>query len=64
MMATKKPAAAAPAQRLRDLHPNIRREVDRARAGIAVEKVKISDAKARIEEHQANIDKLKGNNGD
>lgn len=46
--------------RLRDLHPTVRREVDRSRAAIAVERVKIADSRARIEEHQANVDKLKG----
>lgn len=49
-----------PTKRLRDLPPETRREVERSRANIAVEKVKISDARARIDEHQANIEKLKG----
>lgn len=46
--------------RIRDLPPERRREVERAKASIAVEKVKINDAKAKIEEHQANIRTLKG----
>lgn len=47
-----------PSRRLRDLPPETRREVERAKANIAVEKVKVSDSKAKIEEHQAQIDKL------
>lgn len=48
-------------RRIRDLPPEVRREVDRAKAKIAVEKVKVADSKAVIEEHQAQIEKLKGN---
>lgn len=48
-------------RRIRDLPPEVKREVERAKAGIAVEKVKVNDSKAKIEEHQALIEKLKGN---
>lgn len=48
-------------RRIRDLPPETRREVERAKANIAVEKVKISDSRAKVQEHQANIERLKGN---
>lgn len=47
-------------RKLRDLPPETRLEVERSRAKIAAEKVKIGDSKAEIREHQANIEKLKG----
>ena len=55
-MATRK----SDSRRVRDLPPETRREVERAKANIAVEKVKVSDSRAKIEEHQANISRLKG----
>lgn len=47
-------------RRIRDLPPETRREVERSRAAIAVEKVKVNDSRAKIEEHQAMIARLKG----
>lgn len=46
--------------RIRDLPKETQREIERRRAQLALEKVKMNDARDRIEEHRAEIDKLKG----
>lgn len=47
-------------RRVRDLPPEVRREVNRARAAKLTEQVKADEAKAKAAEHQQTIDKLVG----
>lgn len=47
-------------RRIRDLPPEVRVEIERAKAKAAAEKVKMMDAKIALEEHQAQISRLKG----
>lgn len=44
---------------LKELPKETRLEIERAKARIATEKVKIGDAKLAIEEHQTTIEKLR-----
>lgn len=52
----------APAPRIRDLHPETRREIARQKAIVATETVKKSDAQVKIEQARSTIEKLKEGN--
>lgn len=47
-------------RRLRDLPPEVRREVNKARAQKLTAQVKAEEAKAEAEKHQDTIDRLTG----